>query len=124
MKNETKEQIMENRTVTYSNGNSSDQSFGIDLNFEDDNETIYCANCIHCVLVRNSITSNGEYVLRVRCEEKKWKKKLGEEKVYKFFTVARRTVDSCESYTPMGDVKNYLRDLRKTLPIKDEVYHS
>ncbi|MDH5680805.1 MAG: hypothetical protein OEZ36_04395 [Spirochaetota bacterium] len=89
---------------------------------EDTDGKIYCANCIHCVLVKNYTGVDGQYVLRVKCLTKCWKKKLGEEKVYKFFTVARRTVDSCESYEPMGELKTYLKDLRKSLPIKDEVY--
>jgi len=47
---------------------------------------IYCANCIHCKLVP-SPAGGGRYYLRVRCEAGKWRKKLGEEKIYKYFTV-------------------------------------
>jgi len=85
---------------------------------------VYCANCTNCVLIKVSAGSNNEdqYVLRVKCLSRKWKKKLGEEKIYKFFTVARRTVDTCDNYDPMGDLKTFLKDLRKSLPIKDEVY--
>ncbi len=86
------------------------------------NGRIYCANCIHCVLVKMPTGVNGQFVLRVKCLSKRWKKKLGEEKVYKFFTVARRTVNDCELYVAMGELKSYLKDLRKSLPIKDEVY--
>ena len=84
---------------------------------------IYCANCMNCKLVR-SITDDGNYVLRVRCSAGKWLKKLGDEKMYKYFTVARRSIDRCESYTPMGEEKTFLRELRETLPMKDEVYNS
>ena len=82
---------------------------------------IYCANCIHCKLVRVA-NERGEYHLRVRCAAGKWKKKLGEEKIYKYFTVARRSLDYCSSYVPMGEPKEFLKELKKTLPIKDEVY--
>jgi hypothetical protein len=83
---------------------------------------INCANCLHCVLFKSQTGVDSQYVLRVRCTQKQWKKKLGEEKVYKYFTVARRTVDECEQYESMGDMKSYLKDLRKSLPIKDEIY--
>ncbi|MDC7222144.1 MAG: hypothetical protein PQJ60_00315 [Spirochaetales bacterium] len=82
---------------------------------------IYCANCVHCKLVRTPTGSN-QYQLRVRCAAGMWKKKLGEEKFYKYFTVARRSQDSCEAYEPMGDSKQFIKDLKKTLPIKDELY--
>ena len=83
---------------------------------------IYCANCINCKLVHTPDGNSGLYVLRVRCVAGKWKKKLGEEKYYKYFTVARRSLDSCDSYEPMGDPKDFIKDLKKTLPIKDEIY--
>ncbi len=82
---------------------------------------IYCANCVHCKLMR-TFTEEDKYVLRVRCAAGKWKKKLGEEKIYKYFTVARRALDECDAYTPMGECKPFMKELRKTLPIKDEVY--
>jgi hypothetical protein len=83
---------------------------------------VYCANCTHCKLIRMSAGNGHQYYLRVRCDAGKWRKKLGEEKVYKYFTVARRTLDQCETYEPMGDIKEFLRDLKKNLPIKDEIY--
>jgi len=83
---------------------------------------IYCANCANCKLVRVPTASGGQYQLRVRCLAGKWKKKLGGEKVYKYFTVARRTLDDCDAYEPMGDAKEFLRELRRTLPIRDEYY--
>ena len=84
-------------------------------------EKIYCANCSHCKLVRTAV-GNGQYQLRVRCSAGMWKKKLGEEKIYKYFTVARRAQDFCDAYEPMGDPKEFLKELKKTLPIKDEIY--
>ncbi len=85
-------------------------------------EKIFCANCINCKLVKSSKDSGNQYYLRVRCTAGKWKKKLGEEKVYKYFTVARRSLDSCDSYEPMGDPADFIKELKKTLPIKDEIY--
>ena len=85
-------------------------------------DKIYCANCIHCKLLRTPNGSVNQYYLRVRCAAGKWKKKLGEEKVYKYFTVARRSLDDCDAYEPMGDAREFIRDLRKNLPIKDELY--
>ena len=85
-------------------------------------EKIYCANCIHCKLVRIAAGNGSQYYLRVKCNAGKWKKKLGEEKVYKYFTVARRTIDYCNVYEPMGDTKTFLKELKKNLPIKDEIY--
>ncbi len=82
---------------------------------------IYCANCSKCKLVRVPV-GNNEYQLRVRCDAGMWKKKLGEEKIYKYFTVARRAVDHCPAYEPMGEPREFLRELKKTLPIKDEIY--
>lgn len=84
----------------------------------------YCANCIHCKLVRTPVHNGEQYYLRVRCDAGKWRKKLGEEKYYKYFTVARRSCDSCDRYEEMGDSKEFLKDLKKTLPIRDEAYQS
>jgi len=83
---------------------------------------IYCANCIHCKLVPSSPDGDERYFLRVRCAAGKWKKKLGEEKIYKYCTVARRSLDACDAYEPMGDTKEFIRDLKKSLPVKDELY--
>ena len=93
------------------------------ISASDKTETkVYCANCIHCKLVRTFSGTEGQYYLRVRCDAGKWRKKLGEEKIYKYFTVARRSLDYCDSYEPMGDPKEYIRELKKNLPIKDELY--
>jgi hypothetical protein len=95
---------------------------------EDDQTSIaeedraYCANCIHCKVVRDFIDEGVKYQLRVRCDAGKWKKKLGDEKYHKYFTVARRSIECCDSYEPMGDCKEFLRELRKSLPLKDEIY--
>ena len=84
---------------------------------------IYCANCMYCVLFRKVNSSNDEnYVLRVKCTKEQWRKKLGDEKMYKYFTVARRTVEKCGLYQEMGDLKSFLRVLRKNLPVRDEIY--
>ncbi len=83
---------------------------------------IYCANCVHCKLIRSKTGSGSQYTLRVRCDAGMWKKKLGEEKIYKYFTVARRSPESCPYYEPMGDPREFIKELKKTLPIKDEVY--
>jgi len=85
-------------------------------------DKIYCANCVHCKLVKRPVGSASQFGLRVRCEAGKWRKKLGEEKIYKYFTVIRRTLEECDSYEPMGEVEVFLKELRKSLPIKDELY--
>jgi len=83
---------------------------------------IYCANCSHCVVFKQLIESTDAYVLRVRCNVGMWKKKSGEEKVYKYFSIARRTMEQCDCYDPMGDEKAFIKELRKSLPVKDEIY--
>lgn len=83
---------------------------------------VFCANCIHCKLVPAPADAEGSYRLRVRCDAGKWRKKLGDEKVYKYFTVARRNIESCDSYEDMGDADEFIKDLRKLLPTTDELY--
>jgi hypothetical protein len=83
---------------------------------------IYCANCSHCKLVPTPGNVTGQFYLRVRCDAGKWTKKLGGEKQYKYFTVTRRSIDCCDSYEPMGDADEFIHDLKKTLPIRDELY--
>ena len=83
---------------------------------------IYCANCKNCKLVPTSVNEGNGYVLRVRCAAGKWKKRLGDEKLYKYFTVIRRSMDECDSYDPMGDEQEFLQDLKRSLPINDEIY--
>jgi hypothetical protein len=51
-----------------------------------------------------------------------WKKRSGEEKVYKYFSIIRRTPDQCKLYDHMGEEKSYIKELRKSLPVKDEIY--
>ena len=84
---------------------------------------IYCANCLYCCLLRNTASESEEHhVLRIRCSRGHWRKKLGEEKIYKYFTILRRSMDSCPDYEPMGDPKPFLKELRRELPLKDEEY--
>ncbi|MDR2742117.1 MAG: hypothetical protein LBB98_08195 [Treponema sp.] len=83
---------------------------------------IYCANCIHCKLVPAMPEGDDRYFLRVRCAAGKWRKKLGEEKLYKYCTITRRYLDECDAYEEMGDTREFIRELRRTLPNKDEQY--
>lgn len=92
------------------------------MEMEKTQDRIFCANCINCKLVKRVINSGGQYQLRVKCVAGKWRKKLGEEKVYKYFTVARRSPTNCDAYIQMGNAKEFMRELKKSLPIKDEIY--
>lgn len=85
-------------------------------------EKVYCADCAHCVVVRQYESEQDKYILRVRCNKKKWSKRSGEEKLYKYFTVARRMQPNCEEYQEMGELLPYIKNLKKELPIKDEIY--
>jgi hypothetical protein len=93
-----------------------------DLDEEFSPDKVYCANCSHCKLIKIAMGNVSQYGLRVRCDAGKWRKKLGEEKVYKYFTVIRRTLEQCDAYEPMGEVEIFLKELKKNLPIKDEIY--
>jgi hypothetical protein len=83
---------------------------------------IFCANCQHCILMKQQVGQQHSYVLRVRCGHGMWKKRSGEEKVYKYFTIIRRTVSVCAFYEPMGDAKTFIKELKESLPVKDEIY--
>lgn len=83
---------------------------------------IYCANCIHCKLVPAIQEGEDHYFLRIRCAAGKWRKKLGEEKMYKYCTITRRYLDECDSYEEMGDARDFIRDLKRSIPNKDEQY--
>jgi len=85
-------------------------------------DKVYCANCSNCKIVRTLEGNGTQYYLRVRCAAGKWLKKLGGEKFYKYFTVARRSLPFCDSYIPMGEPKEYIKELKNTLPIRDELY--
>ena len=85
-------------------------------------EKVYCANCEHCQLSRVFEADNVKYVLRVRCIQKRWSKRSGEEKQYKYFTVARRVHVDCPDYAPMGEAETFIKNLRRELPVKDELY--
>ena len=84
----------------------SDSASGKDF----DDSKIYCANCIHCKVIKTQTQNEGEYQLRVRCDAGMWKKKMGDEKYYKYFTVIRRKLDQCDAYESMGDEEEYLKD--------------
>jgi hypothetical protein len=83
---------------------------------------VYCANCAHCTVFKQIVGRIGSYVLRVRCSKGMWTKHSGEEKIYKYFTIVRRTRPACPYYDPMGDEKAFIKELRKSLPVKDEIY--
>ncbi|MBW7856751.1 MAG: hypothetical protein H3C43_00225 [Leptonema sp. (in: Bacteria)] len=85
-------------------------------------DKVYCANCVHCIVSRQYEADQDKYILRVRCNKKMWSKRSGEEKLYKYFTVARRMMPGCEHYKAMGDLLPYIKNLKKELPIKDEIY--
>lgn len=85
-------------------------------------EKVYCANCEYCLVVRVFETDQSKYVLRVKCGKKQWAKRSGEEKQYKYFTVARRVQADCTDYSPMGDSNPFIKNLRRELPVKDEIY--
>ncbi|MDR1900749.1 MAG: hypothetical protein LBQ88_00500 [Treponema sp.] len=84
---------------------------------------VYCANCGNCKLLPvKADEADQQYMLRVRCAAGKWKKKLGEEKFYKYCTITRRYLDFCDKYEEMGDSKEFIRELRKSLNTRDELY--
>ena len=85
-------------------------------------EKFFCANCMNCIVIRHYESDPERFVLRVRCTKKQWTKRSGEEKLYKYFTVSRRTVDNCQYYNEAGDLYPYIKNLRRDLPIKDEIY--
>jgi len=87
-------------------------------------EKIFCANCTNCIVIRHNEQEQDKYVLRVKCTKNKWVKRSGEEKLYKYFTVARRIMDDCDGYIESGELFPYIKNLRKELPIKDEIYSS
>jgi hypothetical protein len=84
------------------------------------NGKIYCANCRHCKLISARPTHQEGFLLRIRCAAGKWRKKLGEEKIYKYCTITRRYLDRCDAYDEMGDTREFIRELRKNLPNRDE----
>jgi len=85
-------------------------------------EKVYCANCEYCVVVRVFETDNSKYVLRVKCDKKRWAKRSGEEKQYKYFTVGRRVQNECPDYSAIGELNPFIKNLRRELPVKDEIY--
>ncbi|ADN01166.1 hypothetical protein STHERM_c01920 [Spirochaeta thermophila DSM 6192] len=93
---------------------------GSTLSSREKKKKIYCANCIHCKV--SAEPTGGGYLLRVRCAAGKWRKKMGAEKLYRLSTVMRRVMTECEAYEPMGDEEEFLRELKKTLPVQDDPY--
>lgn len=89
---------------------------------EETTNKIYCANCVHCKLVPSPSGIQDQFYLRVRCAAGKWKKKLGEEKIHKYFTVTRRHLEYCDAYEPMGETEEFIKQLKKDLPSRDETY--
>jgi hypothetical protein len=86
-------------------------------------EKIFCANCKNCLVIKVLVPNKaGTYLLRLKCSAGVWQKKLGNEKLHKYFTAARRMMDECEFYDAMGDLETYIKDLRKMLPAQDEFY--
>ncbi|MFW5728485.1 MAG: hypothetical protein ACOCYG_02375 [Spirochaetota bacterium] len=73
-------------------------------------------------MVTEREADGSQYRLRVRCNAGKWRRKGGEEKFYKYSTVIRRRLEDCDAYEPMGDLQEFLRELKRTLPVKDESY--
>jgi len=47
---------------------------------------------------------------------------MGEEKLFKYAALMRRCIDECDAYDAMGDPRDFIRELRKTISGKDEVY--
>ncbi len=91
---------------------------------DDKSDKQYCANCLHCVVVKVPVVSgkDSQWKQRVKCNKGKWRKRLGDEKLYKYFSVFRRVVSGCEYYEKMGELKTFLKDLKRNLPQSDEVY--
>jgi hypothetical protein len=80
---------------------------------------IYCANCLHCKITVVDASAGQNPSLKVRCAAGQWKKKVGEEKFYRYDTVEQRRVESCSRYEAMGDLEEFLKDLRQSLPSRD-----
>ena len=74
-------------------------------------------------MVRQQEGDPERYILRVCCTKGRWSKRSGEEKLYKYFTVARRMQLNCEDYHEMGDPLPFIKNLKKEVPIKDEIYN-
>ncbi|MDR1218243.1 MAG: hypothetical protein LBK73_01385 [Treponema sp.] len=74
---------------------------------------VYCANCFYCKILAGA--ADAAAVLRIRCMAGKWKKKLGQEKIYRYCTIGRRFQDACDSYLDMGESTAFIRELRNNL---------
>lgn len=85
-------------------------------------KNIYCANCSHCIAFKKPIAKGKYYVMRVKCEMGIWRKRSNEEKVYKYFTILKRKMKSCPYYDPMGEEEGFIKELKKSLPVHDEIF--
>jgi len=87
-------------------------------------DKIFCANCAHCKVVRDSNHAALDVVLRVRCAAGMWKKRVGVDKLYRLDTVEQRRVPECLHYDPMGECQDFIRELRRSLPQTQELARS
>ena len=85
---------------------------------EEKEKRMYCANCKNCKVIRE-LASDGSPLQKVRCAAGHWTKPLGGEKLYPLATVPRRTVHNCLDYDEMGETKQYMKELKKNLPSKN-----
>ena len=94
-------------------------------------DKIYCANCLHCKLFHappktGKTFQRGLYYKRIKCTAGNWFTSKGVEKIRKFYTIARKTVDDCGQYISMSDngekVEEWIDFLDSQLPSKDIVY--
>lgn len=88
-----------------------------------ENEKIFCANCKHCILIRQSIDGKPDkYYLRCMCVKNHWKTAGKPIKYYKYCNIHQKAVKECDDYYEMGYLKKFMKDLKKNLPEKDEIY--
>ena len=86
---------------------------------EFDVNRIFCANCYHCKIAIVNEGKDNQSTLKVRCTAGMWKKKIGEEKFYRYDTVEQRRPEACEAYEPMGELDEYMKELRRSLPSRE-----
>lgn len=89
-----------------------------------DSGKIFCANCYHCKVVKDSNHHGKDIVLKVRCSAGMWKKRVGDDKLYRLDTVEQRRVPDCPHYDPMGECHDFMRELRRSLPQTQELTKS
>jgi hypothetical protein len=81
---------------------------------------IHCANCLRCKVFVHASDLTGAREQRVKCKARLWRTPAGWEKTFALHTVLNRQRDQCTRYDSMGedDLKEYLADLRATLPVE------